>query len=66
MKQKYKFRLENMTFLIWDPKKYPIWSSWFNHTLYRDKGHFGRKGEEMVQLNLEALRKGKEITDGKS
>jgi len=27
---------------------------------------FGRKGEEMVQLNLEALRKGKEITDGKS
>ena len=26
---------------------------------------FGRKGEEMVQLNLEALRKGKEITEGR-
>ena len=27
---------------------------------------FGRKGEEMVLLNLEALRKGKEITEGRS
>ncbi len=26
---------------------------------------FGRKGEEMVLLNLEALRKGKEITEGR-
>ena len=27
---------------------------------------FGRKGEEMVLLNLEALRKGKEITEGRN
>jgi indolepyruvate ferredoxin oxidoreductase beta subunit len=27
---------------------------------------FGWKGEEMVLLNLEALRKGKEITEGRS
>jgi indolepyruvate ferredoxin oxidoreductase beta subunit len=27
---------------------------------------FGRKGEEMVLLNLEALRKGKELTQGRS
>ena len=27
---------------------------------------FGRKGEEMVLLNLEALRKGKEITEGRT
>ena len=27
---------------------------------------FGRKGEEMVLLNLEALRKGQEITDGRA
>jgi len=27
---------------------------------------FGRKGEEMVLLNLEALRKGKETTEGRS
>jgi indolepyruvate ferredoxin oxidoreductase beta subunit len=27
---------------------------------------FGRKGEEMVQLNLKALRKGKEITESRS
>jgi len=32
----------------------------------RIRAIFSRKGEEMVLLNLEALRKGKEITEGRN
>ncbi len=38
----------------------------FEHFETGIRAIFGKKGEEMVRLNLEALRKGKEITDSRT
>ena len=73
MKQKYTFRPENMNFLSESLSFFSILLCLINlpkamqkMMLLGDEAISGRKGEEMVLLNLEALRKGKEITEGRS